>query len=182
MPIEGLPLQAEGSIVGGGLLSVDLVIPVYNEGENILAVLASIEASVATPARVFICYDFEGDNTLTAIRDHWNGKLPIEFVRNPTRGAHSAVMTGLRHGSAPYAIMFPADDDYNAGILDAMVAKATEGAEIVCASRFMRGGSMVGCPWLKAVLVRTAAITLRVLAKRSDPRPHQRLPAVSRVG
>ena len=70
------------------------------------------------------------------------------------------MMTGLRAGAAPYALMYPGDDDYNAGILDPMVAKAREGNDIVCASRFMPGGSMVGCPWLKAVLVRTAATIL----------------------
>ena len=165
MAAEGISAQAKISGLGDELISVDLIIPVYNEGENILGVLASLEASVKTPARVFICYDFEEDDTLVAIQNHWRGTLPVVFVRNPSRGAHSAVMTGLRYGKAPYAIMYPADDDYNAGILDAMVAKAIGGAEIVCASRFMKGGSMVGCPWLKAILVRSAALTLRVLAE-----------------
>jgi glycosyltransferase involved in cell wall biosynthesis len=134
---------------------LDIVIPVYNEGPNILRVLAALDAAVATPARVLICYDRDDDDTLTTIRTHWRGgRLPIEFVRNQGKGAHGAVMTGLRNGTAPYALMFPADDDFNAGILDAMVAKAREGADIVCASRFIPGGSMVGCPWVKALLVR----------------------------
>jgi hypothetical protein len=49
-------------------------------------------------------------------------------------------------------------------MLDAMVARAEEGCAIVCASRFMRGGSMTGCPWLKAALVRSANFTLYYLA------------------
>jgi hypothetical protein len=61
--------------------------------------------------------------------------------------------------------MYPADDDYNAGILDAMVAKAAQGCDVVCASRFVRGGSMVGCPWLKAALARAGNFTLRHLAR-----------------
>lgn len=74
-------------------------------------------------------------------------------------------MTGLRAGTAPYALVFPADDDYNVGVLDAMVAKAQAGNEIVCASRFMAGGSMVGCPWLKATLVRLAAASMHHVAR-----------------
>src|SRR6476619_5087537 len=46
-----------------------------------------------------------------------------------------------------------------------MVAEAAKGCDIVCASRFMTGGSMVGCPWLKAVLVRAANFTLYHLAR-----------------
>ena len=33
---------------------LDIVIPVYNEGRNIVAVLAALKRAVATPARVLI--------------------------------------------------------------------------------------------------------------------------------
>jgi dolichol-phosphate mannosyltransferase len=45
-----------------------------------------------------------------------------------------------------------------------MAALVREGCDVVCASRFMPGGTMRGCPWLKAVLVRTAAFTLHYIA------------------
>jgi glycosyltransferase involved in cell wall biosynthesis len=143
---------------------LDLVIPVYNEGANILGVLRTLEAFLQTPARVLICYDFEEDDTLSAIRKGWTGAIPVTFVRNLGKGPHGAVMTGLRFGSAPYALVFPADDNYNSCMLDQMVVQARKGADIVCASRFMSGGSMVRCPWLKAVLVRSAAFTLHHFA------------------
>jgi len=95
---------------------LDIVIPVYNEGANILRTLQSIARAVTTEKRVLICYDRE-------------------------------------------------DDDYNAGIIDALVARADSGCDIVCASRFMAGGSMVGCPWLKAFLVRAGNSTLYYLAR-----------------
>ena len=74
-------------------------------------------------------------------------------------------MTGFAASKAPFVLMFPADDDYNAGILDAMVARGKDGADIVCASRFMPGGSMVGCPALKAVLVRAGNWSLHHVAR-----------------
>jgi dolichol-phosphate mannosyltransferase len=46
-----------------------------------------------------------------------------------------------------------------------MVALARDGCDIVCASRFMRSGTMQGCPWLKAVLVRSAALALHHAAR-----------------
>ena len=136
---------------------LDIVIPVYNEGANILQTLQSIAREVATPKRVLICYDREDDDTLPAIGNNHDtlGALTVAFVRNRGRGAHGAVLTGFVASEAPFADMFSADDDYNAGILDAMVAQAESGCDIVCASRFMPGGSMVDCPWLKAALLRT---------------------------
>lgn len=146
---------------------LDIVIPVYNEGANILRTLQSLVREVKTPLRVLICYDREDDDTLPAVRNNRDalGGLAIEFIRNRGRGAHGAVLTGFAASQAPFALVFPADDDYNAGMLDAMVTQAEAGCDIVCASRFMPGGSMVGCPWLKATLVRAGNFTLYHLAR-----------------
>ena len=144
--------------------TLDIVIPVYNEGRNILKVLAALQAAVQTPCRVLICYDFEEDDTLSAIHDNWSGQLDIAFVRNTGRGAHGAVLSGFAASAAPYIVVFPADDDYNPPILDKMVERARAGNDIVCACRFIPGGCMVDCPWLKNILVRGTAFTLYYLA------------------
>jgi hypothetical protein len=89
----------------------------------------------------------------------------VQFVRNHRRGAHAAVMAGFAASAAPLVVVYPADDDFNPALLDRMVTLARQGCDIVCASRFMPGGTMQGCPWLKAVLVRTAAFTLHNFAR-----------------
>jgi dolichol-phosphate mannosyltransferase len=146
---------------------LDVVIPVYNEGANILPTLQALMREPKTPLRVLICYDREDDNTLTAIRSNRDAlsALAIEFVRNRQRGAHGAVLTGFAASAAPFVLVVMADDDYNAGIVDAMVVKASSGCDVVCAARFMPGGSMVGCPWLKATLVRAGNFTLYHLGR-----------------
>jgi dolichol-phosphate mannosyltransferase len=146
---------------------LDIIIPVYNEGANIVPTLRSLAGGVKTPNRILICYDREDDDTLPAIRNNREAfdRLTIEFVRNGGRGAHGAVLTGFVVSTAPFVVVFPADDDFNAGIIDSMIAQAAKGCDVVCASRFMPGGSMVGCPWLKAVLVRIASFTLHHVAR-----------------
>src|SRR5215475_6347013 len=137
---------------------LDFVIPVYNEGANILATLGALAQGVKTPSRVLICYDFEEDDTLPAVRGNPAAytSLDVAFVRSPGRGAHAAVMAGFAASTAPIVVAYPADDDFNAAIIDPMVALIHGGCDIVCASRFLPGGTMQGCPWLKAALVRTA--------------------------
>jgi dolichol-phosphate mannosyltransferase len=56
-------------------------------------------------------------------------------------------------------------DPPNVGILHAMVHQADAGFDIVCASLLMPGGSMIGCPWLKAALARIGKFTLYHLAQ-----------------
>jgi dolichol-phosphate mannosyltransferase len=142
---------------------LDIVIPVYNEGANILFVLESLRRKIKTPFRVLICYDFEEDCTLEAIKNYHD--VEIMTVFNQKGGPHAAVTAGFRASTAAAVLMFPADDDYNAGQLDAMVTMMDGGCDIVCASRFIPGGSMTGCPWLKAVLVRTSAFVMYHVAR-----------------
>lgn len=148
-----------------GLTRLDIIIPVYNEGNNIVRVLDGLKNGVKTPFRVLICYDFDEDTTLPAIRSYDSASMSIVLVKNKASGPHSAVVTGFRTSSADAALVFPADDTYNINIIDLMVQRFEEGCDIVAASRFMPGGRMEGCPWLKSVLVRTAAHTLYYIAR-----------------
>ena len=139
---------------------LDIVIPVYNEGENIFKVLDAFDRCVHTESRVLICYDQDSDNTLEVIHKRSQARIPVVCIKNRYKGALGAVLTGFECGDSPAALVYPADDTVNAPIIDGMFAKFEEGADIVAASRFMKGGCMKGCPIVKATLVRTAAFLL----------------------
>ena len=143
---------------------LDVVIPVYQEAENIHRALDALRDHVRTPYRVLVCYDDDDDSTLDAVRTR-EAKETLVLVKNTGRGAHGAVLSGFSRSTAPAVLMLPADDNYNAPVLDAMVDRMREGHVLVCASRFMPGGSMKNCPLLKAMVVRTAAFLLRHVAR-----------------
>jgi dolichol-phosphate mannosyltransferase len=147
------------------MVALDIIIPVYNEGKNILPVLEELRSRVKTPYRVLVCYDRDEDTTLVALRDYDSAGVEIVPVKNRRTGAHGAVVTGFKASAAPAVLVMPADDTHNAGIIDELFEKFRQGCDIVAPSRFMPGGCMKGCPWLKAVLVRSAAFTLYHLAR-----------------
>jgi len=147
------------------LTALDIVIPVYNEGKNILRVLEALCEHVQTPFRVLICYDFDADDTLNALQTLASTCAEIETLKNTGVGVHGAILTGLQHTSAPAVLVMPADDTYNGQIIDRLYALIRDGAEIAVPSRFIPGGSMENCPWLKSFLVRTAAFTLYHFAR-----------------
>lgn len=151
------------------MADVDIVIPVYNEGRPFLEVVEALRQSVKSRFRILVCYDREDDTTLEALRSAPQADVDIDLIRNTSRGPHAAVLAGFAASTAPAVIVFPGDDDYNAGRIDAMVARAREGNDIVVASRLMRGGKMVGAPWLKSVLVRASALVLHRLAGLPTP-------------
>jgi len=146
-------------------VELDIVIPVYNEGQNIISVLEALRREVTSSYRILICYDHDEDDTLPVLHTYPLDGIDLRFVKNTGRGPHQAVMTGFQASVAPAVLVFPADDDYNAAIIDPMLAAFRKGRDIVCASRFMPGGEMVGCPMIKMLLLRAAAFTLRHVAR-----------------
>ena len=146
---------------------LDIIIPVYNEGDNIVPTLRALARGVKTPNRILICYDREDDDTLPAIKNNRESfdKLAIEFVRNRGRGAHGAVLTGFCGQHRSVRSRIPGGRRLQRRHHRCDGRGSHKGCDIVCASRFMAGGSMVGCPWLKAVLVRAASFTLYHVAR-----------------
>jgi dolichol-phosphate mannosyltransferase len=136
---------------------LDIVVPVYNEGDNIVALIKSLAAHVKTRYRMLICYDREEDTTLRALSRLEDPRPPILLVKNEGKGVLGAIVTGLARSTAPVVLTMPADDDYNAPRIDAMAARFKHGVDIVCPSRFVGDGCMVGCPPVKAILVRMTA-------------------------
>lgn len=144
-------------------IPLEILIPVYREGAPFVKILDLLGARVKTPFRALICYDDDNDETITAIK-YYRAPFEIVTVKNDGKGVHGAIMSGFKASRASAVIVYPADDDANAGIIDRLYEKFKEGCDIVAPSRFMKGGCMVGCRWTKAYLVRAAAFVLYYLA------------------
>ncbi|HVT88064.1 MAG TPA: glycosyltransferase [Tepidisphaeraceae bacterium] len=159
---------------------LDIVIPVYNEADNIIRVLQSLVKEVRTPFRVLICYDHDEDTTLKVLAANPVAGADVQLVKNEGRGALGAVLTGFRQSTAPAVMVLPADDDYNAPRIDGMMEQFRAGCDIVCGSRFMPGGCMIGCRWLKATIVRVSAFVLHHAARLPTRDPSNGLRLFSR--
>lgn len=144
--------------------SLGIIIPVYNEGENIEATVNAIEQMVKTSHKIYIVYDFEEDNTLPAVKKMQQQGLLIELLKNSSRGVALAIKTGLRGAGEDYLLVTMADlsDDYS--VVDEMCRLMTQGYDIVCGSRYMKGGKQIGGPFFKKFLSKTAGLSLKYLA------------------
>jgi len=142
-----------------------IIIPVYNEGANIGNTLATIEEKVCIPHTSFIVYDFDEDNTLPVARELQKKGLPIEFIRNPVRGVVSAIKTGLKTAGGDYLLVTMADmsDDYS--VVDRMCELMSQGYDLVCGSRYMKGGRQIGGPLIKKTISRLVGLSLRWFAR-----------------
>lgn len=142
-----------------------IVLPVYNEGEAVEPVLRGLSAGVSTPHEIVVVYDFDEDTTVPVVA-RLAGEIPsLRGLRNDIgRGVLNAMKSGIAGTSAPYVLISMADGSDEPHVVDSMVALARSGADVVSASRYMRGGGQVGGPLAKRLMSRAAGLTLHWFA------------------
>jgi dolichol-phosphate mannosyltransferase len=141
-----------------------IIVPVYNEAENISKTLTTVEEKVKTPHRIYIVYDFDEDNTLSVAKEFLKKGIDLKFVKNPQKGVVNAIKIGFKKAEEDYVLVTMADlsDDYS--VVDSMCRLIEEGYDIICGSRYMKGGKQIGGPLLKKTLSRIAGISLKLLS------------------
>ncbi len=144
---------------------LSVVMPVFKEGDAVEPVLRALTAGVATSHEILVVYDFDEDPTVPVI-ERLAAELPaVRGLRNDLgRGVLNAMKAGIAASSAPYILVSMADGSDEPSVVDPMVALARDGADVVSASRYMRGGHQVGGPLLKRLMSRTAGLTLHWFA------------------
>ena len=145
---------------------LSIVLPVYNEGEAVEPILRGLTKAVSTPHELVVVYDFDEDTTVPVVR-RLAGEIPsLRGLRNELgRGVLNAMKAGIAGTSAPYVLISMADGSDEPHIVDRMVELARGGADVVAASRYMKGGRQVGGPPLKRLMSRVAGLTLHWFAR-----------------
>lgn len=144
--------------------TLELIIPVYNEGKKIIDLVKKINENVSVPYRILFCFDDLSDDLFLYKAELQSLKIDISYIKNPSKGPLSAIKQGINKSNSDCVIVYPADDFLNFNILQPMYEEFLNGNDIVVASRFTNGGSMKNCPLLKSILVRTASYTLYTLS------------------
>jgi len=149
----------------GAAPELSIVLPVYNEGEAVEPILRALSAAVRTPHEIVVVYDFEADTTVPIVA-RLAAEIPgLRGLRNDLgRGVLNAMKAGIAATTAPYVLISMADGSDEPGVVDPMMALARNGADVVAASRYMRGGRQLGGPLLKRLMSRTAGLTLHWFA------------------
>ena len=146
---------------------LDIVVPVYNEGDNIKTMLDQLASDVKSDKRVFVVYDFEEDTTVPVLQRIKND-YPFEIIMERNhygKGALNALKSGLEASTASAVLVTMADLSDSLDAVDRMKEMMNAGADIVCASRYMRGGQQVGGPLLKKLFSHFAGVTLHYLIR-----------------
>jgi glycosyltransferase involved in cell wall biosynthesis len=144
---------------------ISLVVPVYNEADNIALFLRDVQDAVVEPHEVLIVYDFPEDNTLPVIEAMTPPCRNVRLVHNSLgRGVLNAIKAGFQASKGDVVIVMMADRSDDPRAVEPMARLVREGADVVAGSRYVRGGCQEGGPLLKRTLSRLAGLSLHYLA------------------
>ena len=108
---------------------VSVVIPAYNEGNDIIAGLDRIFESVTLDAEVLVVVDSEEDTTVPVVKKYAKSEPRLKYlVNNYGRGPAQAIRYGIDHANA-----------------DTVVVTMSDGCDV-------RGRSMISFAWSSAAL------------------------------
>jgi glycosyltransferase involved in cell wall biosynthesis len=144
---------------------ISIIVPVYDEADNIQFLLRDLEREVVEPHDVLIVYDFPEDTTLPAIAAMHPTCPNVRLVYNRLgKGVAYALKAGFQASRGDVVVVMMADRADEPADVPAMARLVRAGADIVGGSRYIRGGAQEGGPLLKRTLSRFAGLTLYYLA------------------
>jgi glycosyltransferase involved in cell wall biosynthesis len=144
---------------------ISLVVPVYNEAENIQPFVRDLEAVLTEPHEVLIVYDFPEDTTLPALAAMTPPCPAVRLVHNTLgKGVLNALKAGFQAATGDVIVVMMADRSDEPKDVEPMARLVREGADVVAGSRYTRGGRQEGGPLLKRTLSRMAGVSLHYLA------------------
>ena len=130
---------------------VSIIIPTYNESENIIQVLKSIGEHLPEDiaAEALVVDDNSPDGTGKIIEDyitdaHNEIGYTIEVIHRKTKsGLSSAILDGIQHSTGETVVIMDSDFSHPPKIIPQLIEEIkTSKRDIVIASRFVPGGAI----------------------------------------
>lgn len=157
-----------------GAPRVTIVLPTYNEADNVLVAIDRIAAVMgAIPFEVIVVDDNSPDGTAERVKERARTDARVRCLRRVgRRGLAGACIEGMLASAAPVVAVMDADLQHDETILPKMLAGIeTGGQDLVVGSRFADGARVNGLSPLRHLASRTANAAIQTLlrVRLTDP-------------
>lgn len=157
---------ADSTDIYPGLGRVLVIIPTYNEAENIEMITSRLRTSVPA-AHILIADDNSPDGTGRIADDLAAADPHIQVLhRRGKEGLSAAYLAGFRWGldrSFDVLVEFDADGSHQPEQLHRLLDALVAGADMVKGSRWVKGGSVINWPLHREVLSRAGSLWTRLM-------------------
>lgn len=145
-------------------LPLSVIVPVYNEGSNITLFLQALERAVKIKHEIIIVYDFDQDDTVPVVKKLQHKFSNIRLIKNNLgRGLINACKIGFIKAKGNFIVVMPGDLADDPKTINNMYKLAKQGYDIVCGTRYSKGGKQLGGGLVKTILSRIAGLATPIL-------------------
>jgi dolichol-phosphate mannosyltransferase len=147
-------------------VALTVVIPAYNEGDEIVPVLDRIFDAVESECEIYVVVDFPEDTTVPVLEEYRQREPRLQSLINTYgRGPANAIRFGIDQVKTPVVVVTMADGSDDPRQIDELARLVDRGVVVAAASRYTASGQQVGGPLVKGILSKTAGRSLKVLAR-----------------
>jgi dolichol-phosphate mannosyltransferase len=133
-------------------MTVSVVIPTFNEAENIGFLIDRVRSTLNNPEIVVVDDGKDATKDIAAAK----GAVVIEGQR---KGLGQAIIDGLRTAQGQVIVCMDADGSHNPDYLPDMIhAVAAEGYDMAVGSRYVKGGGSADWNWYRKLISRVACL------------------------
>ena len=150
--------------------ALSIVIPTYNEGENIVPLVERIHNALsAYDYEILLVDDDSKDGTADTI-EKLSESYPVKVaVRKNERGLASAVVHGILNTTGQKVLVMDADLQHPPEVLPSLIKAAEDGADIVVGSRYVEGGGCQEWGLFRKLVSRVSTIIAHVFLPPTRP-------------
>jgi dolichol-phosphate mannosyltransferase len=160
-----LPRQEE--MVKPSKAKLSIVLPTYNESQNIVRMLDSIAETVSpyAAAEIIVVDDNSPDGTAEIaslyaknISNNNRNKLHVEIIRREGKfGLSSAIVAGVQYATGDLLVVMDGDFSHPPHVIPSIIEELQDSnCDIVVASRYIKGGSIIGWPFKRRLMSKGA--------------------------
>jgi dolichol-phosphate mannosyltransferase len=129
--------------------SVSLIIPTYNEYENLVPLLDSVrEVMSGREFEIVVVDDDSPDRTWQLAESYAAAHREVRVIRRMNaRGLSSAVVEGFENANGCLLAVMDGDHSHDPTLLPRLVDAVLQGADLAAGSRRVAGGGAAKWPW-----------------------------------
>jgi dolichol-phosphate mannosyltransferase len=144
-----------------------VIIPTFNEGENIEAIIRTIEeilAQAGIRGEILVVDDSSPDGTIPTVRALGTALPNLRLViRTSDPGLSQSVVEGFSLARAPVFLVMDADFSHPPELIPRFLEDIRRGADVVIGSRYMKGGGIEAWPFSRRIISSGATVLGRIL-------------------